>query len=85
MHTSRNAFMRKQHFVPVALAVGVLLFASVTLANVVFGTYSQNDSTDAANTQLTLSSPSSTVADDLLLATIVVNGGTEASVTPPSG
>jgi hypothetical protein len=86
MHTSILASVRKQHLVPVVLAVSVLLFASVTLANIISGSSSVNSSTQVTVTRLTLGAPTSTAVNDVLLANISINKGNAAVVTSvPSG
>src|SRR5690242_14081779 len=85
MHSSLVAFWRTNYFIAFIAIASVLLIASAATADVVFKSYSQNDSSDATSTEVTVDRPASTVAGDFLLANIAVNGGDAANITPPSG
>jgi hypothetical protein len=66
--------------------LAVLTIASVTLADIISGSFSTHSSADITVTQVTIDKPSSVVQGDLLLANIAINGGSPATVTGvPSG
>jgi hypothetical protein len=68
-----------------AILVGSL-FVSVAVADIVVGPSTTNTSTNVAYSQVTLSRPSGTSVGDILVASISINGGAEAStVSAPSG
>jgi hypothetical protein len=67
------------------VAVSTLFIASVAAAAISFVSYSSNNSNDVTYTLVTVSPPASTAANNLLLATIAINGGGQANVTAPSG
>jgi hypothetical protein len=85
MRTSPLAFMRINYSVLLIPVLNLFLFASVTLADVVFQSFSQANSNDVTVTQVTVSQPASVAAGDLLLANISINGGNAANITALSG
>jgi hypothetical protein len=85
MRPSPFAVLRTQYLIPFILAVSVLLIASVTLADIAFGSFSSANSNDVTVTQVTVAKPSSVATGDLLLANIAINGGSQATTTAPSG
>src|SRR6266446_6804851 len=77
---------QRSRFFSVSLAMAIgLCIASVAAAAISFVSYSHATSNDVTITEVTVSMPASTVAGNLLLANISVNGGNQADVTAPSG
>jgi len=86
MRTALRAFGRSHHFAVSLLAVGALVVASVTFAAIVVGASATGISDHVTYTNLTLNTPSSVSAGDLMLASIAINGGSAVNVTSvPSG
>jgi hypothetical protein len=69
---------------PVAL-LSVALFASAAVAAVSVGLSTTGVSQNVSYTQLPINTPSGVVANDVLIATLAVNGGSQTTVTPPNG
>ncbi len=67
------------------LAISTFLIGSTAIADIVSESFKTALSTDLNVTQLTIARPDFVAVDDLLLATIAVNGGSAGLVTPPSG
>ncbi len=65
-----------------AVALGMLLVVPQAFAAISFGTEANATTT---NTTLTISKPASTAAGDILIATIAAHGGSDDTITPPSG
>jgi hypothetical protein len=85
MRTSVVGFIRSNYFLSSLLAASVLLVASVTFAAISFVSYSPANSNDVTVTQVTINTPASITAGNLLLANISINGGNQATTTAPSG
>ncbi len=66
------------------LLVGLSLFATTALADIVSGPFITSHSSDVTVTQLSIARPAVT-AGNLMLANIAINGGTSATVTAPTG
>lgn len=70
----------------VLLGAFMIVFAgSAAMAAIISGASSVASSSQVTYTQLTVGAPTSTVAGNLLLANIAVNGGSSAVVTKPTG
>ncbi len=75
--------LKSGQLVLVASIFASLLIGSLAGADIVAGVPIPNSSTDVTVTRLTLEKPVGTIAGTLLLASIAVNGGTSAVITPP--
>lgn len=67
------------------ILLGILSIAAITLADIVSGSSAVGNSSSVTITQITVAKPVSTVGNDVLIASIAVNGGAPATVTPPTG
>jgi hypothetical protein len=77
---------QQSRFVFVSLTAAIVFcIASIAAAAITFVSYSHATSNDVTITDVTVGMPASTVAGNLLLANISVNGGSQATVTAPSG
>lgn len=85
MRTSFFGIIRTRYFAAATLAISALFMASITLADIVTGASSTHSSTDVTTTQVTIDQPALIVPGDFLLASIAINGGSPAAITPPSG
>ena len=85
MLTSVVGFIRGHYFLASILATAVLLTASVTLADIVSGSFDTSPSSDVTTTLVTIDKPISVAQGNLLLANIAINGGSPATITAPSG
>lgn len=68
-----------------ALAFCTLSISSIAMAAIVVGASTTAVSDHVTYTNLTLDTPSSVSAGDVMIASIVVNGGSAVGITPPSG
>jgi hypothetical protein len=85
MRTSYIAFTQSRPIAPIIIAIFLLSFATAVLADLVVGALSTGISDHVTYTNLTLSKPDSVSSEDLMLASIVVNGGSAVGIMPPSG
>jgi hypothetical protein len=86
MNTSLMSFLHQhRQLLSVAVSVSVLSFCGIALAAIVVGASSTGISDHITYTNLTLNTPASVSAGDVMLASIVVTGGSAVGVTAPSG
>lgn len=70
---------------PLVVAMGVVSIASIALADINFEGFKTSVSSNVTITEITIAKPDLVAEGDLLLAGIAVDGGSPATITPPSG
>jgi hypothetical protein len=76
---------RRQGFFSIVVALSILLAGSITFAAITVGSSTTGVSDHVKYTNLTLTTPASIPAGTLMLASIVINGGSTVGITAPAG